>query len=349
MKKYFLQMSKMLSLAAFVMIGLMTMVACGSDDDDNGGGNGGNGGSTNYDKPAYADVAALYEITTPDSEIKSLELTESGRYVITLRGYKARNMRNTLPKDRFLGMARKALTRNNVYGNIIEGKYTKKGDGTFELEGYGTVTITGSSDNALSIEITAKDGTKMPTLTAQRKNQKPESNETTKLCRTWNLASMRMIIKMQGKSIYDKEYKMSELYNFGRDMYELNKQYFGDDLDEDESAESYMQEWKEEMENEMPKTATFTKAGTYLVTYINNTLAVSTWSWVDEKTGLLRYSWNYDNMDDGSEAGTVKVSYRGAQLAVQEDLDDQEMESTGDDDYEDLFETSMITYCDEAK
>ena len=106
-------------------------------------------------------------------------------------------------------------------------------------------------------------------------------------------------------------------------------------------------------------TVTFTKAGTYLVTYNDNTLAVSTWSWINEKTGLLRYSWNYDNMDDGSEAGTVKVSYRGAQLAVQEDLDDQEMDSRktranddddwDDEDYEDYFQTSMITYCNESK
>lgn len=363
MKKYFLQMSKMLSLAAFVMIGLMTVVACGSDDDDNGG-NGGNGGNGKLDNPEYADVAAFYEITSPDSDIKTLELTESGRYLITLRGgYKARNMKNTLHKHHFLGVAHKALTRNTTYGNVIEGKYTKKGDGTFELEGYGTVTITGSSDNALSIEVTTKDGTKLPTLTAQRKNQKPESDETTKLCRTWDLASIRMIIDMQGKNIYDKEYKMDELYKFGRDMYELNKKYFGYDLDDDESAEAYENEWKEEMKD-YTNTVTFTKAGTYLVTYNDNTLAVSTWSWINEKTGLLRYSWNYDNMDDGSEAGTVKVSYRGAQLAVQEDLDDQEMESRktranddddwddedwDDEDYEDYFQTSMITYCDEAK
>ena len=354
-----MKMGKLLSLAALVMIGLMTVVACGSDDDDNGG----NGGNGKLDNPEYADVAAFYEITSPDSDIKSIELTEAGRYLITLRGgYKARNMKNTLPKGRFLRMARKALTRNATYGDIIEGKYTKKGDGTFELEGFGTVTITGSSDSAMSIEVTKKDGTKLPTLTAQRKNQKPESDETTKLCRTWDMASIRMIINMMGRTIYDKEYKMDELYKFGRDMYEMNKQYFGDDLDDDESAEAYIQDWKEEMEKEMPKTVTFTKAGTYLVTYVDSTLAVSTWSWVDEKTGLLRYSWNYDNMDDGSEAGTVKVSYRGAQLAVQEDLDDQEMESrktrANDDDdwddedwdgYEDNFQTSMITYCNESK
>lgn len=36
----------------------------------------------------------------------------------------------------------------------------------------------------------------------------------------------------------------------------------------------------------------FTKAGTYMVTYPNSELAISTWSWVSQSEGTLRYSWN---------------------------------------------------------
>ncbi len=349
-----MKMGKLLSLAALVMIGLMTVVACGSDDDDNGG-NGGNGGNGKLDNPEYADVAAFYEITSPNSDIKSIELTEAGRYVIIQNTYnytyKSRDAKAKMPKGHFLGMASKALTRGS-YANIIEGKYTKKGNGSFELEGYGTLTITGTSSDAQSIEITLANGTKMPTLTAERKNQQPSSSATATLCRTWKLASLRVILTLAGKSIYDKEYKIDEIYKFGKDMMDLEKKYYPGELDEEDDLEYYESEWREQMED-MPATVTFTKAGTYLVTYNNGELAVSTWSWEDVKTGKLRYSWNYDSMSDRNLAGTALVSYRGKQLAVQEDLNDQDV----DDDYydydEDEFDfdagTTMITYCDEVK
>ena len=381
MKKYFLQMSKMLSLAAFVMIGLMTVVACGSDDDDNGGGKWqafGNFSDADVDAPEYADVAAFYDITSPNSDIKSLELTESGRYIITLKDYAtARASKDIQIKSRFLCMFRKAMTRNTTYGNIIEGKYTKKGDGTFELEGYGTVTITGSSDNALSIEITAKDGTKRPTLTAQRKNQLPESEATAKICRTWNLSSMRFIVEIDDKLVYDGEYKINELYKFGADMYNAEKKYYGYNSsvnDEQYIIQGYESSMRMLMDKLMGSTITFAKTGTYLVTYNNNTLAIATWSWVDEKKGFVRYSRNYEDMNDKDEAGTALLGFRGSQLAIQEDMIDQEVKKArdirktrahdeddddwddddwDDDDYYDdpdeKRQFTMITYCDESK
>jgi len=45
------------------------------------------------------------------------------------------------------------------------------------------------------------------------------------------------IIDATGSTLYDKEYKMNELKNFGRDMYELGKKYNPDFDDEDDTQE----------------------------------------------------------------------------------------------------------------
>ena len=68
----------------------------------------------------------------------------------------------------------------------------------------------------------------------------------------------------------------------------------------------------------LPEEVVFTKAGTYMVSYDNQMLAVSTWAWENMSTGLLRYSWNYDDMYDEEMAGTAWVSFKNNDLYLNE-------------------------------
>ena len=214
------------------------------------------------------------------------------------------------------------------------------------------MTIEGGNSNAVSLKITLEGGTELPTLTAAKKTQMADNEKTTFLCRTWTFYSMRMIIKMPGGDVlYDKEYKMNELKNFGRDMYNMAKQQGYDDWDEDDgdSLEDYMEEWEDDEEG-LPVGVIFTKSGTYMPIYTNDQegeLAISTWTWENVDKGVLRYSWNYNDMNDPYASGNVKVGSRGAQLMISENFSNRN--SDYDDDDDQYGSATMVYYLNEAK
>lgn len=59
---------------AFFCVGNFS--SCSSSDDNDGEGQ--------LDTPQYAADAAKYEITDESSEVKSIELTESGQYIVIM-------------------------------------------------------------------------------------------------------------------------------------------------------------------------------------------------------------------------------------------------------------------------
>ena len=69
---------------------------------------------------------------------------------------------------------------------MISGHYTKKGDGIFVLEGFGTIVVKGGEQNAVSLDITYLDDSKIE-VGAQKAEQYASSEKTKALCRTWNL------------------------------------------------------------------------------------------------------------------------------------------------------------------
>lgn len=331
-------------LLSLLMIaaGALTFISCGSDDENGGGDVNWGKFDTKLSTPKYEDVSALYQITSSNSNISSIELTASGNYIVINKNqlYAPQQVQQKVKSRFFMSVRKKQATRasNNI---IVEGKYTKISDTQFELEGWGIIEVQGSKDNALEIKIT-RDGQET-TLPVTKKTQMDSKENTNFLCRTWNFSTIRMIITMKGSSIYDKEYKMSELKNFGRDMYELARKYNADDMDEDDTLEDYMEEWNDI--DDYPTAVIFTKSGSYIVLYRNEGLAISTWTWENYDTGLLRYSWNYDSMYDKDSSGNVKVGSRGEQLQVSESFTDS------DSDYEEDYEgdVTMVYYLNEAK
>lgn len=133
---------------------------------------------TNLEAPKYESVSAKYNITSAGSDLKSIELTASGNYLIV------KNSNGTLrapaagKRNRWAAAAR-MVTRAGTdwYNNIIQGKFTKISDTEFRLEGYGTIIIIGSANDAVNLDITLANGSKVE-VTAQRSTQMAESAMT---------------------------------------------------------------------------------------------------------------------------------------------------------------------------
>lgn len=325
--------------AMLALVVAVSFASCSDDDDDEK-----TNQATNIETPAYESVSALYQITSENSNIKSIELTESGEYIIITNSSSTAAKRASLQKKNKKWFIGKALPKTRASeDNIIYGKYTKISDTEFNLEGWGTITITGSADNAVSIVVTPTNG-EAYTLTAARKTQNASSTLTTQLCRTWDMASWRFTITLENRNVFDKEYAMNDLGNLYNDLKSALGSYF-DEEDEEEDLEDF-----NEMLEELPTQVIFTKAGTYMVIYKDNTTAIATWAWQDESAGLLRYSWDYDSMDDEAEAGTVTVGFRGNQLQIVEADDDDDVdEYDGEDDDEEDMHVTTTYYLNEAK
>ena len=261
---------------------------------------------SNFTTPTYENVSAKYEITNSSSQFKSFELTASGNYIIVKNGYSAR------ASSHFFGEQEEA-TRSTSYGNIIYGKFTKKSDTEFELEGFGTIVIKGGANNACSLIITQTGGSPI-TLPAQRSTQTESSTFTNQLCRTWSIGSFRLTIIVDGATFFDGEYATwDEMIN----AYVAKVKEMGEEVSTEEIPD-----------NVNPKQVVFTKSGTYMVLYSNSTMAVSTWKWEDEANGKLRYSWNYQNMYDDYASGVVDVSWRGIQLTIKEGATESDDDGT---------------------
>lgn len=319
------QIVNYLLLASLFVAGLTGLAACSSNDDDSPS----PAPSGNLETPKYESVSAKYTILSEESDIRSVELTESGNYVIVKRGYndvKAAQA-GAHGKSRLLQGLR-AMTRSNE-PDIIEGKYTKISDTEFNLEGFGTITITGSANNAVTLVVTPKGGTAF-TLQAARTPQKSNSVLTTKLCRTWKISSIRIQMSFDGDELMNSEHKIGELNKFEDDYIDVVKKMFakqGRPLSAEEAEALAHQIFGDGLFDEdfSPTQVIFTKAGSYMVQYKDGELALSTWAWIDEPKGIMHYSWNYENFEDDMESGEVYVSFRGAQLAVRETYPEDEV------------------------
>lgn len=71
----------------FALLGVFGMTSCSSDDDDEGK------APSKFEEPLYKADAAKFTVTDGSSEIKSIELTEAGNFIIRLN-----NAANYAPK-----------------------------------------------------------------------------------------------------------------------------------------------------------------------------------------------------------------------------------------------------------
>jgi len=325
---------KKIKLAVCVLFAGIVLSSCGSSSDG--------GGDdvllpVNLQTPKYKNVSALYNITSSSGKYKSVELTEAGNYVIIAKNSLAREF--TVNEATDLAIApwyQTATTRSTTYQNIITGKYTQKDDNTFELEGFGTITITSSDGTTTSLDIVENSGSSY-TLTAAKKTQLEGSEQTNHLCRTWSVASLRMKLSgnvgmVEGISLpdfsFDESVNGGDLPGLMTKFYrstlnwaaQMAKQY-GQDAPSSSEIEKMVAEESAKYANTLPSVDgfLFSQTGTYMVTYGNGTLAIATWSWEEKGSNVMQYSWDYGNMSSAALAGKCTVQFSGSQCILTED------------------------------
>lgn len=301
------------------------LTSCSDDDDNNGGGN--------FDPPAYETNAAKYEISDAGSPYESIEFTESGNYLIKQSGGSYAQMstakaaaaitRGIAGKDGrsaiFADPTATPATRD-AYSPILYGKYTVREDGVYVLEDFGTVKVTqDGTGNSYKLEVT-RNGQSTVTIEATRQNANLNSTKSNALCRTWNVASLRLYFEYNGRKMIDVSGKTPEelLEKLRKLAQENDPEYSDDDYDD---ITDILGEW--------PEQVVFTKTGTYVVYYSESQLAVSTWKWENESDGYLIYSW-YNDLDDPD--GRVQVEFKGSNMQITEEYTesyDGETETTG--------------------
>lgn len=306
MKKYF-------SFAILALAGIVGFSSCSKDDNDN---NSDIINTGNLTTPAYESDAAKYVISSNNAEYKSIELTASGEYIIIPKASpfqaKSRVTAELKGLNQFFGentFATRAATSNIIYG-----KFTKTAENEYLLEGFGTVKIVTSEGTACSLTITPTGGTAY-TLTAARQNTTTSSDMTNKLCRSWRINSLRFQFSFMGRS-FDKTATIDNLYEIYKGLYTTFPE-----MTEGEPLMSKEEFDRNNRNNDFlsnPEKVVFTKSGTYMVYYSTSKIAVSTWMWEEEAKGVLRYSWNYQNMYDSGNSGTVTVEIKGSNLYIKE-------------------------------
>lgn len=329
MKKLFdYNIGKLLFAIIAMCVCSVSLVSCSDDDDNDGGGK--------FDPPAYEASAAKYEISDGSSPYESIEFTESGNYLVTMSGVTpapaaaakettqaARGMAAMAKRPSIFANTAATQATRAYYSPILYGKYTVGADGTYILEGFGTVKVTqDGTGNSYTLEVTP-DGGQTVTIEATRQNADLNSQKSNMLCRTWDMAAARLFFDYNGKRVIDvKGNSPEELLEKLRELAQKNDPDY-DESDYDE-IEDIMPAWPEEV--------VFTKTGTYVVYYTGQELAVSTWKWENEAQGYLIYSW-YNNLDDPD--GRVLVEFDGNNMQITESYTES---------YDGETETMGLTY-----
>lgn len=281
------------------------MTSC-SDDDDKGG-------IPDLPTPEYESSSAKYEMNS-GSPYRSIEFTASGQYVIVANShsYYSAAPAAKVKKQTAVGTAMasgmfrtpdRSVSRA-YFDGIYYGNYTKTGDNQYNLQGFGTITVNTSGDNAYSLTVTTSSGSQ--TLSAVKAVADKDSDRTNALCRTWNFDKINLKVWLNGSKKYDKTVAANKFNEFLEDWGE-------DGWDEDE----------------IPRQVIFTKSGTYMVLYglndySDNSLDISTWCWENESKGILRYSWNFDSLNDPDSSGLITTAFSGKNMTIVEDFEEVE-------------------------
>lgn len=209
-----------------------------SDDDNNG---------PVMTAPQYESVSGKYEITASGSPYESIELGASGDYIVTSKGYSSYA---ATAKQSFIFYKNMPETRATTRGNLTYGTYTQVSDGTFDLEGFGTIQLKkGDNEEIASIVIAANGET--TEYTTKKAETMGDDNKTNALCRTWKVVST-----------HDKGY----------DSYEGEYDLTFTPADDPESLSEIM----------------FSKAGTFLQTFSDGDMEVYNWSWKNKNKGIIQ-------------------------------------------------------------
>ena len=252
--------------------------------------------------PEFESVSGKYNITSPGSPYESIELGASGDYIVTpSRGYisQAKASRSDGERSSFF-YSGKAASRVTNYNGIIYGTYTQLPDGTFDLDGFGIIEIVyGEDDTVTGIELTPENGGPV-TLTVEKEETMADDEMTNALCRTWIVDRIEMSATEGGQS--------------------FSITITADNWQDYEDVETFIDE------------VLFSKSGTYMISYLDGEIGISSWKWKDKGANTIFYSWNNQWYDDEF----VTVSFSGNTLVITEIYEE--------DDYGEYYREETRTY-----
>lgn len=282
----------------------MTMERVGSsgatDDDDENVAPGGPSGEedSDFDMSApstllpvadlYPEVSGKYEVSNAESGISSIELLGDGHYLLQKASASYYMMKKAPGKNgRLRGVMASAVKRDYMADeSLVFGGFTKVEDGLFELEGYGTLKVTGrdSVGNIVDFVLTDNSGLTIP-LTVDRLPPVGGWTEATdRICRSWDVAKARSIMYMDSTKVLDATYWV------GDDYVAVATNLLGIDVEDEELFDTG---------GGATTSARFSPDGTYMMFFRDGTMDVSNWRWEDEANGLI-YSYDlYNGMEDG--------------------------------------------------
>lgn len=317
------------------MVVLMTtsFLACGDDDDEESGGSSTisedvNGEDITLPTPKYLDDAAIYKVTSADSEFESIELTESGYAVITLKeDYSARMITRGIFADQ--------LTKNPVIRMKTRSgddddddswtpqcywlRYEKTGDGTYKMwhivgsqagQEWGTLTV--AKDDPTDpvnarLEITRANG--YPQVIQARWDDLYKTDAASQsLCRSWEFEKIAFdYVKSPVNGSIGTPVK-KEFSNW-RQAYE----WLLVELMNGKKASELGWDFTPSVDYlfEIPVQVLFTRSGTYIVFFDDGTCEINNWVWGEHQPPYktIHYSHDLNDLYSVYSSGDVTHSY----------------------------------------
>lgn len=272
-KNYFL-------LMALLFVSAFSLTGCSDDE----------GGTTppDLDPPVYASSSGKYTVTSSGSSYESIELGGSGNYLITFSNasdYQASAA--VREKNSGLGLLNRHQgdTRATQMDNYLYGTYTDKGDGTYELEGFGTITLTTDANGKVTGIEVVSDKYGDATLTVQAVESVASGEMTDALCRTWHVESVRYVsLEFATGEKYEETVDPNVVSDFANEIF-------------------------------------FSPAGTYIMKYIDNTFEVERWKWLDQSKGTMVLSFADGHWEDDD---IYTISFSGKTATLYEKYEDDE-------------------------
>ena len=229
--------------------------------------------------PPFEAVSGKYNVTSADSPYESIELGASGNYIVVLDNG---GYSASVARHTALFDRITPQTRAVQSGNIIYGTFTDLGNGVYRLDDFGTIElVAGSNGEVTGIEVdSSRYGS--TSLAVQKEQSMADSSMTNALCRTWRVVGGHEIDT-------DLSTGEKEEYSYGPN--------------EPESMEEMM----------------FTKSGTFVATYNDNTVDLGHWRWKDEGQGIISYVWDAEDWEGYADA---TISFSGNTATVYERIEE---------------------------
>ncbi len=258
----------LLTLSALCCLGF---TACSSDDDVE---------PIVLEDPAFVDDAmlltfndAVYEDANSECEVKSIELTESGNFLVTMKQKTTR------------------AEADDAEQTYVFGSFTKDGDNV-DLQNWGSLIFVRNGSVLESVRVRTLSGAEF--MAANVEWASTSTTTTANLARTWAINSSEIKLYTEDRDVraVGKEFtdgcNLHSISAFIREHAQLN-----DSFTTDHKVTNLV----------------FTRRGSLFIIYANGRKDIGTWRWLNESEGILTYAWADPSMGTSFTNGEAVVAF----------------------------------------